>query len=96
MPNNTLLDLGELYVSDFLDDTNGSYNDRTKESLKLILDESIGAPRLTKAVDPDKMYGKYWYRSGINDTMKQKLEDVAVSCLNSIDTKEGDVFLGNR
>ena len=42
---------------------------------------------------PEEMYGKYWYRSGINDTMKQKLKDVAVSCLDSIDTKEGDVFL---
>ena len=54
-----LLDLGDLYVSDFLSSTDDVEDERKKESLTLVLDENIGAPRLVRAVDPDKMYGKY-------------------------------------
>ena len=62
----TLLDLGEHYVSDFLSNPKQEYDGREKSPLTLIMDEKIGAPRLTKAVDPDKMYGKYWYHSSTN------------------------------
>ena len=42
----------------------------------MIMDEEIGAPRLTSVVDPDKMYGKYWYRSGTNLSMTNQLKNI--------------------
>ena len=63
-----LLTLGNLYVSDFIKD--GETPRGGKHELKLILDENIQAPRLESPPKMEDMYGKYWYRSGINHTMK--------------------------
>jgi hypothetical protein len=73
---NHLLNLGDLYVSDFLkpDQEAGE-----KYPLELVMDESIGAARLKTIVPTSKMFGKYWYRSGTNATMKAALKDIVDS-----------------
>ena len=91
MENNKLFSLGDLYVSDFIKDDNSPRGG--KEPLSLIMDDAIGAPKLSSATDPDKMYGKYWYRSGINATMTKELESIVESCLDSINIKPDDLFL---
>lgn len=93
MPNKVLLDLGELYVSDFLSDGDDDHIGRSKEPLKLILDEKIGAPRLTKTVDPDKMYGRYWYRSGTNASMTNQLREITEEVCSRIKHDSGDIWL---
>ncbi len=89
----TLLDLGAHYVSDFLDDPATEYEGRERASLTLVMDEKIGAPRLTQVVDPDKMYGKYWYRSGTNASMTNQLRQIATEVSSRIKYEEGDVWL---
>lgn len=84
-----LLNLGELYVSDFVKEQNG----QIKHELKVIWDEHIGAARLEKIVPKEEMYGKYWYHSGTNETMKKQLKDVVDSILPLIKYNEGDIFL---
>jgi len=74
----TLLNLGEIYVSDFL---KPGQLPGIKHELKLVLDEAIGAPRLATTVPVNNMFGKYWYRSGTNETMKAALKDVVDSVL---------------
>ena len=86
-----VFNLGKLLMSDFTPD--GDKPRTGLGELKMMLCTESGLLQLETILPPEEMYGKYWYRSGINDTMKQKLKDVAVSCLDSIDTKEGDVFL---
>jgi hypothetical protein len=86
-----LFNLGDLYVSDFIAD--GEEPRGGREPLKLVLDETVGAPRLEKPTDPDAMYGKYWYRSGINATMTAELKSIAEELPNLIPTEEGDVWL---
>ena len=86
-----VFNLGELLMSDFTPD--GEKPRTGLGELKMRLCKESGLLQLETILPPEEMYGKYWYRSGINDTMKQKLKDVAVSCLDSIETKEGDVFL---
>jgi hypothetical protein len=86
-----VFDLGELYMSDFVKD--GEEPRYGKGSLKMMICEDSGLLQLEKPIPPEKMYGKYWYRSGINDTMRKKLKDVVDVCLDSVPTKEGDVFL---
>ena len=89
----TVLDLGSHFVSDFLTDVEKEYEGKEKAPLTLIMDESIGAPRLTRVVDPDTMYGKYWYRSGTNASMTNQLRSIAEEVSSRIKYKEGDIWL---
>lgn len=86
-----LFNLGDLYVSDFLKDSENPITDKVE--MKLMLDESIGAARLEKSAPLDTMYGKYWYRSGINNTMKKELSDIVQSILENIELKENDLWI---
>ena len=66
--------MGSHFVSDFVktDDT----KERNKYSLDLYLDESIGALRLQNLAPHDSMWGTYWYRSGINESMPKELKNI--------------------
>lgn len=87
-----LANLGKHYVSDFIK-TEEDYQDREKYSLDLVLDQEIGAAKLTEMAPPHTMWGKYWYRSGINATMKRELGDIVKEVTSRIKTKEGDIWL---
>ena len=86
-----LLTLGDIYISDFIKDDEtprgGSHE------LKLVLDENIGAPRLENPPNPSDMFGKYWYRSGINQTMKNELKEVVDSIIKIKKLKENDIWI---
>jgi len=81
-----LLNLGEIYVSDFL---KPGEEPGIKHELKLVLDEKIGAPRLETTAPLSSMFGKYWYRSGTNETMKAALKDVVDSILPHVNSNYG-------
>lgn len=72
----SLLSLGEIYVSDFL--ATGQ-KPGYKHELELVMDESIGAARLKTTAPLNTMFGKYWYRSGTNESMKAALKNVVDS-----------------
>lgn len=86
-----LFSLGDLYVSDFLKD--GEEPRCAPVPLELEWDEKIGAARLTTPADPSFMYGKYWYRSGINQTMKDELRGIVESVTKVKKYRVGDVWL---
>ena len=86
-----LFSLGELYVSDFI--PMDAEPNREKYELKLMLSETSGLVQLEEAPPLDMMYGKYWYRSGISNTMRAELKDIACSCIDAIHPKDGDIFL---
>lgn len=81
-----MLSLGELYLNNFL---NPGSDPGSKHELKLVMDESCGAARLEKTVDTSKMFGKYWYRSGTNESMKAALKDVVDSILPHCESVDG-------
>lgn len=85
-----LFTLGELYVSDFLKD--GEEPRGPKTELKLLLDDN-GAVRLEKSAPKDTMWGKYWYRSGINSTMRNELKSIVESIQNVYKLKENDLWI---
>lgn len=87
-----LLELGEHYVSDFMNPSD-SYENIKKYSLDLYLDEKINAPRLKTSAPLDSMYGKYWYRSGINTSMTIQLRDIVNQICSRIKFKKGDIWL---
>lgn len=84
-----LFTLGELYVSDFIRPEDSS---PSKAELKLLLTDD-GNVRLEKSAPLDSMYGKYWYRSGINDSMRQELQSIVESVIKVKPLKEEDVWL---
>lgn len=85
-----LFSLGDLYVSDFLKD--GELPRGGKIEMKMMLEEN-GCVRLEKSAPLDTMYGKYWYRSGINNTMKKELKSIVDSILSLIKLKENDLWV---
>ena len=87
-----LFSLGELYVSDFLRDDESPRHPPVE--MKLMLDEESGLVRLEKSAPLNTMYAdKYWYRSGINATMKQELSDIVDSILKIKPLKNGDLWI---
>jgi hypothetical protein len=86
-----LFNLGDLYVSDFL--AEGDEPRGGKVEMKMMLDESTGNVRLDKSAPLDVMYGKYWYRSGINQSMKNELQRIVNSILEVKKLKENDIWV---
>ena len=86
-----LFSLGDLFVSDFLKD--GETPRGGKVEMKLLLNENNGTVRLEKSAPLETMYGKYWYRSGINNTMKLELSSIVDSVKNVLKLKENDVWI---
>lgn len=85
-----LFSLGELYPSDFLKP--GEQPRCPPVEMKLMMDYN-GLVRLEKTAPPEAMYGKYWYRSGINATMKNELKNIVDSIISVYQLKDGDVWL---
>ena len=86
-----ILNLGSHYVSDFLkSDEEPKYD---KYSLDLYLDKDLCAARLKELAPSESMWGKYWYRSGINNSMITELKNIADQITQRMKVQEGDVWL---
>jgi len=86
-----LLNLGDLFISDFI-----KANEKPrggKYELKVVLDENINAPRLENPPKLGEMFGKYWYRSGVNKTMKNELKEVVNSVLKIKKLEKNDIWI---
>ena len=87
-----LFSLGDLYVSDFLG-KGEQPNPETKIEMKLMYDEYTKEVRLEKSAPKSSMYGKYWYRSGINFTMRNELKGIVESITSLVNLKPNDLWL---
>ena len=81
----TLLKIGDLYVSSFIKEPSKTQN---KYSLDLILDEELNCPRLKEVAPASDMWGEYWYRSGINQSMVFQLKNISKEICNRIKYKK--------
>jgi 2-polyprenyl-3-methyl-5-hydroxy-6-metoxy-1,4-benzoquinol methylase len=70
-----LINLGTQYVSDFVEKDTDISN-RKKYPLELVWNEKLGCPTLTEQPSGEEMWGKYWYKSGTNRSMKIALIEV--------------------
>jgi NDP-4-keto-2,6-dideoxyhexose 3-C-methyltransferase len=86
-----LLNLGDLFISDFVKPNEKPRGG--KYELKVVLDENINAPRLENPPKLGEMFGKYWYRSGVNKTMKNELKEVVNSVLKIKKLKKNDIWV---
>lgn len=85
-----LLNLGYQYISDFVKEQS---ENAKKYELKLILDEHLNCPRLENPAPLNSMYGKYWYRSGINESMVIQLKSIVEEITNRIEYDNKDIWL---
>ena len=85
------LDLGEQYVSNFV--TLGEENSGQTGSLKLGISPTSGLAQLFDSFPPENMYRRYWYRSGVNESMRNELRDVVESVMSFVNLKPGDTVL---
>jgi hypothetical protein len=85
-----VLILGDHCVSDFITSDDA---DRKKYSLDLQIEQSTGAVRLVEDAPDDSMWGKYWYRSGINATMTKELGNIVNEITSRIKYQPGDIWL---
>lgn len=85
----TVLDLGNLCISDFVE--LGQEGDRAPLALALCRD--CGLAQLRHTVDRDRLYRQYHYRSGVNEAMVAALRDVVEDACRRVKLGSGDVVL---
>ncbi len=85
-----LFSLGDLYMSDFIDDNSPS---PTRVPLTMTIDRKSGLLQLKHTAPLDQMYEEYWYRSGINQTMTEELKSIALKAPALIKCGHGDAVL---
>lgn len=87
-----LVSLGDHYVSDFVKSEEDTAK-RKKYSLDVWSDDELGAARLHGLAPADSMWGQYWYRSGINASMKAELNRIVGEILPRIQPEKDDIWL---
>jgi len=89
-----ILSLGYQYISDFCD-----IADQEKDSIPLELvlcepkNEGCGLLQLNHTTPQDRLYRHYWYRSGINQTMKNALKEITNSIQTLVPLKSNDIVI---
>jgi 2-polyprenyl-3-methyl-5-hydroxy-6-metoxy-1,4-benzoquinol methylase len=83
------MDLGVQYVSDFVEDP----LDGEKSSLQVGIGKGSGLLQLFESFPPEKMYRRYWYRSGINESMVADLKNIVDSVRKMVHLVPGDTVL---
>jgi len=89
--NNSAFSLGDLFISDFV--KTDYFNKESKYDLSLCFNDESKLLQLEKSTNIDLMFGKYWYRSGLNNSMREALNNVVLSSLSYKKMEEGDVWL---
>jgi 2-polyprenyl-3-methyl-5-hydroxy-6-metoxy-1,4-benzoquinol methylase len=85
-----LFSLGDFYVSNFI--PIGDDVDSKKYPLNLVLDEN-GSVKLDIVPPLNIMYGKYWYRSGITNIMKNELKNIVDSINSVLTVNKNDLWV---
>ncbi|NQW21529.1 MAG: class I SAM-dependent methyltransferase [Chloroflexi bacterium] len=85
------IDLGDQYISDFVAKEDIFAGD--KAPLRVGIGPTSGLVQLHESFPPEKMFRRYWYRSGINESMRRELKSVVESASSFLNLKAGDTVL---
>lgn len=90
----SVLSLGNHYISDFVDEGSAP-GQRAPLDLVLCNAEAggCGLLQLRHTVDQDQMYRNYWYRSGVNQTMRAALADVTEKAEQLVHPRSGETVI---
>lgn len=85
-----LFSLGNLYVSNFV----RKEEEGIKAPLEMVLCENCSLLQLRHTAPQELMYSRfYWYKSGMTETMRNALKEVAETTSRMAGLREGDVVL---
>lgn len=85
-PLRPLLSLGALYLSDFPHAAGTKPHPPVSLELACCTDPTCGLVQLAHTTPPEWLYGgTYWYRSGVNETMRAELLDVVQQASKRVD-----------
>ena len=87
----SVLDLGNLYVSNFADVPDSGRWPRVP--LDLLLCGNCGLAQLPHTTPPEWLYTHYWYKSGISAIMRAALTDIARRAAHFVGLHAGDSVL---
>ena len=87
----SVLDLGNLYVSNFADVPDSERWPRVP--LDLLLCGNCGLAQLRHTTPPEWLYTHYWYKSGVSATMRAALTDVSRRAAHFVGLHAGDSVL---
>lgn len=89
----SILSLGEQYVSNFVTGKEGGL----RAPLDLVLCEPVrggcGLLQLQHTVEAGFLYRNYWYRSGVNRSMREALADIARAAERVVSLHPGDMVV---
>ncbi len=84
------LNLDNPYISDFVDKIDRK---APRAPLRLIECTKCGLVQLDYTVDRGQLYQRYWYKSGLNESMVRSLRDVVQDALTHVVLQPGDSVL---
>ncbi len=88
-----VLSLGNQYVSDFVD----TMTENASAPLELVIcnasEGGCGLLQLKHTADQGSLYRNYWYRSGINQTMRDALQDISNKATALVHLQAGDYII---
>ena len=87
----SVLDLGNLYVSNFADVPDSERWPRVP--LDLLLCGNCGLAQLRHTTPPEWLYTHYWYKSGVSATMRAALTDISRRAAHFVGLHAGDSVL---
>lgn len=89
-----VLSLGDQYLINFPDGAAPS-EEGVIAPLNLVLcgHRECSLVQLRESVDPDLMYRQFWYKSGINQTMRNALADITRAAQERVSLKSGDIVI---
>lgn len=89
-----ILSLGDLYMSNFVDQSEiAAYK---RYPLDLVMCEpqtGCGLLQLRHTLSGEEMYRNYWYRSGVNQTMTEHLTGIARTAAGIVNLQKGDLVI---
>lgn len=91
LPTENVLDLGKQTIVDFL---MPGEKGRGSAPLQLVACPKCTLLQLRHTVDPDTLYRQFWYRSGVNEQMREALQDIVDSAMAGTKLQDGD-FVGD-
>ncbi|MBI2625257.1 MAG: class I SAM-dependent methyltransferase [Candidatus Nealsonbacteria bacterium] len=85
-----IFSLGKLCISNFIDLPRAR---EIKMPLELVLCKSCWLLQLKHTISQEQLYRNYWYRSGVNKTMREELAGISSRAPKLVDLNRGDFVL---
>jgi SAM-dependent methyltransferase len=86
----TVLDLGKIHINAFL---KPGEPDTEQTPLALAACKKCSLVQLWHTVNPDVLFKKFWYRSGITASMRDAMADLVYACIRNTVLKKDDIVL---